>query len=137
MALEDILKKIEEDFCQKKEIILKEAEAKKEAIIKEAEEKAEALSKDIILKATEEAKLEAERQLIREKLEIQKELLFFKRKILEEVFKKAKEAISLKTIKKKIIMPDKEIEENLDKEKFLEEIKPKLEISVSKILWPE
>lgn len=137
MAVEDIFKKISNDFQDKKDLILKEAELEREKIIKEAKEQAENIFKKILSEAEKEAEKEAERLTVLERLESQKEILSFKRKILDEVFERVKEKFPLKVIKKRLITPDKEIEEDLDRDKFLEEIKPKLEPEISKILWPE
>jgi len=141
MAVNDILRKISEESQNKREEILNEAKSERENIIKEAKEKAEGVFKEITLKAEKEAKLEQERLIILERLESQKETLSFKRKILDEVFKKVESCLSADRekfhLKKKVILPDKELEEAQDFSSYLKEIQPKLEIEVSKILWPE
>lgn len=137
MAVEDILRKISEDFQKKREEILSEAKKERERIIEEAKKKAEDIFKEIILKTEKEANLEKERLIILERLESQKEILSLKRKILEDVFKKVQEKFPLKKIKKKVVFRDKESEEEQEISFYLKELQPRLEIQVSKILWPE
>jgi vacuolar-type H+-ATPase subunit E/Vma4 len=136
MGIEDILKRIIEDFQNKREEILNEAAEERRRIIEEAEKKAEDIYEEIILKAEKEANFEAERLIILERLESQKEILSFKRRILDEVFKKAEERFPIKKIRKKVITPNKELEIEEDLSWYLKELQPKLEITVNKILWP-
>lgn len=137
MAVEDILRRILKDSQNKRKEILDKAREEREKIIQEAKKVAERVFNETILKKENEARQEAQRQIILERLESRKVLLSFRRKILDDVFKRINDIPLSKKIKKKIIMPDKEREEDLEIEKYLEEIRPKLEPEVSKILWPE
>ncbi|MCM8801018.1 MAG: hypothetical protein NC912_03250 [Candidatus Omnitrophica bacterium] len=135
MGLEDILKRIAQDIQEKRNTILDQAEKERERIIKEAKEKAKALFDQILLEAETEAKQELERLTIKEKLEAQKEILAFKRKLLDEVFEKVKDRLIQRVPKKRIITLDKEIEQELEKDRFLAEVKLRLEPEVAKLLW--
>lgn len=136
MAVEDILKKITSDFQNKREEMLFEAETEKKKIIKKAEEDAEVIFKEIISEIEESVREEAERRIISERLKFQKEILSLKRQILDDIFRRVKEVFPLEKVKKRVITPSKELEEDLEMEEFLEEVRPRLEIEASKILWP-
>jgi len=93
MAIEDILKKIEEETEAECEKILAEARAEADRIEKEYRKKAEELKKELFEKAEARAKEEEKRLLVNEQLALRKALLSKKGELLEKVYSTAKEKI--------------------------------------------
>jgi len=93
MAIEDILKKIEEETEAECEKILAEAKAEAEKISREYSERAENLKKTLFEKAEARAKEEEKRLIVNEQLALRKALLSKKGELLEKVYSSAKERI--------------------------------------------
>ena len=107
MAIEDILKKIEEEAEAECERILAEARAEAEKIEKEYSRRAEELKKALFEKAEARAKEEEKRLLVSEQLALRKAILSKKGELLERVYSNAKERIKA--------LPEKEYLEIISK----------------------
>ncbi|MDH7512121.1 MAG: V-type ATP synthase subunit E family protein [Clostridiales bacterium] len=136
MSLERIIEKIIADAQAEAEKIVFEsrqkAEAIKRAAYEEASERAAAYQKN----AEREAMLEASRIVTQARLEKKLNILRQKKDLLEEVLKKALDDDSLrdKTLTKKVILKGGEQEEALDRERLIEELRPKLENDILRAL---
>ncbi|MFH1612552.1 MAG: V-type ATP synthase subunit E family protein [bacterium] len=93
MALEDIIKKIQDNANEKIVQITKETEIEINKIILKAKENGEKEKQKILEQTENEMKRLSKNKIIEAKLEAQKNLLFQKQKILDNVFEKAYEEI--------------------------------------------
>lgn len=94
MALEDIIKKIEEDDSSEAESILSAARAEADAIRTEAQERAEKLRAELMRKAKQRAEEHASRIEVLAGLEQRKDVLREKKRLIEEAFTKAEQTIT-------------------------------------------
>ena len=92
MALEDILKKIQDDAKNAASEIKTETEKKIAAIKKKAEEQARAAREEIIKEAETRAGLARQKILSNARLDAKKRLLFIRRELVEKVFGEARKA---------------------------------------------
>jgi V/A-type H+-transporting ATPase subunit E len=93
MALEDILKKIEEDARAEGDALVSLGRAEAESIRQKARKEAEQLRAELMQKAKERAKSHADRIQVLAGLDQRKEVLREKKKLVDDAFAKAKESI--------------------------------------------
>jgi len=94
MAIEDIIKKIEEDASAEAETLRANASAEADAILEKAKRRVEKLREEETRKAEEDAKEHARRIETLAGLELRKEILKEKRDLIQTVFAKAEEQIA-------------------------------------------
>lgn len=136
MGLEQIVEKIISEGKAEAEKIVEESR-KKAADIQAAAEKDAAEKATLYLKEAErEASLQANQIMAQARLERKIALLRQKREILDEVLKKAfgQTAPDDIPLKRKVVVKDGTREEPFDRERLLEELRPRLEKDVLDVL---
>lgn len=134
MALEDIIKRIIGDAEEEAGIILGQAREQAQGIKAEAERKAQNLTKEVVRQREKKANQDASRILTLGRLEAKKVILASQRRNLDRVFQDRHVKEKLKS-KKRIVLPQKEIEEELSAESILIDMRMKLEADIAKILF--
>lgn len=122
--VEIILKEAEEKATQIKE----EAKIQKEKILEESRLKAEQKKQEILKEKERKLKEEINLLLTKANLEKKRIILDTKRKIIDGIFRALLERLDINGFPKiKKIFKDKVIEETLDKDDFLNDLKERLE----------
>ncbi len=93
MALEDILRKIEEDARREADKILSEARARAEEILQGAEREAEQTRQNLLEEARREAQTHKSRLISMAQLDMRKEILQEKQSLIDQVFQRALERL--------------------------------------------
>ncbi|MCD6507639.1 V-type ATP synthase subunit E [Candidatus Poribacteria bacterium] len=93
MALEDILRKIEEDARREADKILSEARARAEEILHSAEQEAERIRENLLEEARREAQTHKSRLISMAQLDMRKEILQEKQNLIDQVFQIALERL--------------------------------------------
>lgn len=136
MSLEKILKKIVDDGQAEADKIILENQKKAEGIKENARKEALELAEALLKEAEQQGNLEANRLITHARLEKRINILSRKKELIDEVLEKAfvKESLGKKSLKRKIILKDGEIEESFDEKKLKEELRPGLESYIAKVL---
>jgi vacuolar-type H+-ATPase subunit E/Vma4 len=136
MSLEKILERITHDAQEETDKIISESKKKAEEIKKAAQKEAEGLAAVLIEEAERKARLEASRLITQARLEKRIKILSWKKELIDEILEKALQKANLgqKKLKKKVILKDGEREEFFHRDKLLEELRPKLENYILKVL---
>jgi vacuolar-type H+-ATPase subunit E/Vma4 len=136
MSLEKILERISHDAQAEVNKIISESKKKAKEIKDAAQKEADGLAAALIEEAERKARLEASRLLTQARLDKRIKILSWKKELIEEILEKAlqKANIGEEKLKKKIILKDGEREEFYDRDKLLEELRPKLENYILKVL---
>jgi vacuolar-type H+-ATPase subunit E/Vma4 len=136
MSLEKILERITHDAQAEADKILSESKRKAEEIKETAQKEAEGLAEALIEEAERKARLEASRLITQTRLEKRIKILSWKKELIDEILEKALQKANLgqDKLKKKIILKDGEREESYHRDKLLEELRPKLENYILKVL---
>jgi vacuolar-type H+-ATPase subunit E/Vma4 len=136
MSLENLLKKILDDAQAEADGIIRDTKDKAESIKETAKKEASEKAESFIEEKKRHAELEASRIVTGARLEKKIKLLSCKKKIIDEVLVKAfkKQKFEKVILKRKIILKDGIKEELFDEEKIKEEVRPKLETYISRIL---
>lgn len=136
MSLEKILKKIVDDGQAEADRIIIENQKKAEEIKENARKEALELAEALLKEAEQQGNLEANRLITHARLEKRINILSRKKELIDEVLEKAfvKESLGKKSLKRKIILKDGEIEESFDEKKLKEELRPGLESYIAKVL---
>ncbi len=136
MSLEKILERITQDAQAEAERIISEGKKKAEEIKKNARKEAERLAAAVIEEAERKARLEASRLISQARLEKKIKVLSWKKALIDEILEKALQKANLgeEKLKKKIILKDGEREEFYQQDKLLEELRPRLENYILKVL---
>lgn len=136
MSLEKILERITHDAQAEADKIILESKKKAEEIEKVARKEAERSAAALIEEAERKARLEASRLITQARLEKRIKVLSWKKELIDEILEKALQRADLgqEELKKKIILKDGEREEFYQRDKLLEEIRPKLENYILKVL---
>jgi len=136
MSLEKILKKIVDDGQAEADRIILENQKKAEEIKENARKKTLELAEALLKEAEQQGNLEANRLITHARLEKRINILSRKKELIDEVLEKAfvKESLGKKSLKRKIILKDGEIEELFDEKKLKEELRPGLESYIAKVL---
>lgn len=136
MSLEKILKKIVDDGQAEADRIILENQKKAEEIKENARKEVLELAEALLKEAEQQGNLEANRLITHARLEKRINILSRKKELIDEVLEKAfvKESLGKKSLKRKIILKDGEIEESFDEKKLKEEIRPGLESYIAKVL---
>ncbi|HEX30665.1 TPA: hypothetical protein ENG04_11350 [Candidatus Poribacteria bacterium] len=93
MALEDILRKIEEDARREADKILSEARARAKEILHSAEQEAERIRENLLEEARREAQTHKSRLISMAQLDMRKEILQEKQNLIDQVFQIALERL--------------------------------------------
>ncbi len=136
MSLEKILKKIVDDGQAEADRIILENQKKAEEIKENARKEVLELAEALLKEAEQQGNLEANRLITHARLEKRINILSRKKELIDEVLEKAfvKESLGKKSLKRKIILKDGEIEESFDEKKLKEELRPGLESYIAKVL---
>ncbi|TET23650.1 MAG: hypothetical protein E3J76_03955 [Candidatus Aminicenantes bacterium] len=136
MSLEKILKKIVDDGQAEADRIILENQKKAEEIKENARKETLELAEALLKEAEQKGNLEANRLITHARLEKRINILSRKKELIDEVLEKAfvKESLGKKSLKRKIILKDGEIEESFDEKKLKEELRPGLESYIAKVL---
>ncbi len=136
MSLEKIVDKILSDARAEAERILQESQRKAEEMKRRAHEEAVEMAQRYRQEAEREARLQASRILTQARLEKKLRLLRQRKELLEEVLKRAIQdgAIAEKILTKKVIMKKGESEEPVDRQRFIEELRTRLEKDIVEAL---
>ncbi|TET66772.1 MAG: hypothetical protein E3J56_13835 [Candidatus Aminicenantes bacterium] len=136
MSLEKILKKIVDDGQAEADRIIFENQKKAEEIKENARKETLELAEALLKEAEQQGNLEANRLITHARLEKRINILSRKKELIDEVLEKAfvKESLGKKSLKRKIILKDGEIEESFDEKKLKEELRPGLESYIAKVL---
>ena len=136
MSLEKILEKIIADAKEETEQIIRESRARAETIKKEADEEAAIRGESYIKEAEREANLQASRIITQTRLESKLDILRLKKELLEEVLDKAlgPEFLERRRLRKKVIMKDGVREEEVDGDRFVAELRLRLEKEILEAL---
>lgn len=136
MSLEKILKKIVDDGQAEADRIILENQKKAEEIKENARKETLELAEALLKEAEQQGNLEANRFITHARLEKRINILSRKKELIDEVLEKAfvKESLGKKSLKRKIILKDGEIEESFDEKKLKEELRPGLESYIAKVL---
>ena len=136
MSLERILKKIISDAHDEAERIVVENEKRAEEIKEAARKEASELAEVIMEEAERKSRLEASRIITQARLEKRIHILSRKKEIINDILEIALQKMEFmkKMLKKKIILKDEVREESYEWESMLEELRPKLESDILKIL---
>jgi len=136
MSLEKILKKIVDDGQAEADRIIFENQKKAEEIKENARKETLELAEALLKEAEQKGNLEANRLITHARLEKRINILSCKKELIDEVLEKAfvKESLGKKSLKRKIILKDGEIEESFDEKKLKEELRPGLESYIAKVL---
>lgn len=136
MSLEKILKKIVDDGQAEADRIILENQKKAEEIKENARKETLELAEALLKEAEQQGNLEANRLITHARLEKRINILSRKKELIDEVLEKAfvKESLGKKSLKRKIILKDSEIEELFDEKKLKEELRPGLESYIAKVL---
>lgn len=136
MSLEKILKKIVDDGQAEADGIILENQKKAEEIKENARKETLELAEALLKEAEQQGNLEANRLITHARLEKRINILSRKKELIDEVLEKAfvKESLGKKSLKRKIILKDGEIEESFDEKKLKEELRPGLESYIAKVL---
>ena len=136
MSLEKILKKIVDDGQAEADRIILENQKKAEEIKENARKESLELAEALLKEAEQQGNLEANRLITHARLEKRINILSRKKELIDEVLEKAfvKESLGKKSLKRKIILKDGEIEESFDEKKLKEELRPGLESYIAKVL---
>lgn len=136
MSLEKILKKIVDDGQAEADRIILENQKKAEEIKENARKEVLELAEALLKEAEQQGNLEANRFITHARLEKRINILSRKKELIDEVLEKAfvKESLGKKSLKRKIILKDGEIEESFDEKKLKEELRPGLESYIAKVL---
>lgn len=136
MSLEKILKKIVDDGQAEADRIILENQKKAEEIKENARKETLELAEALLKEAEQQGNLEANRLITHARLEKRINILSRKKELIDEVLEKAfvKESLGKKSLKRKIILKDGEIEELFDEKKLKEGLRPGLESYIAKVL---
>jgi len=136
MSLEKILEKIVDDGQAEADRIILENQKKAEEIKENARKETLELAEALLKEAEQQGNLEANRLITHARLEKRINILSRKKELIDEVLEKAfvKESLGKKSLKRKIILKDGEIEELFDEKKLKEELRPGLESYIAKVL---
>lgn len=136
MSLEKILKKIVDDGQAEADRIILENQKKAEEIKENARKETLELAEALLKEAEQQGNLEANRLITHARLEKRINILSRKKELIDEVLEKAfvKESLGKKSLKRKIILKDSEIEELFDEKKLKEELRHGLESFIAKVL---
>jgi vacuolar-type H+-ATPase subunit E/Vma4 len=136
MSLEKILERITQDAQTEVNKILSESKKKAEEIKEAARKEAEGLAGALIEETERKARLEASRLITQARLEKRIKVLSWKKELIDAILEKALQKANLgqAKLKKKIILKDGEREEFYHQDKLLEELRPKLENYILKVL---
>jgi len=136
MSLEKILKKIVDDGQAEADRIILENQKKAEEIKENARKEALELAEALLKETEQQGNLEANRLITHARLEKRINILSRKKELIDEVLEKAfvKESLGKKSLKRKIILKDGEIEESFDEKKLKEELRPGFESYIAKVL---
>ena len=136
MSLEKILERITQDAQAEADKIISESKKKAEEIKKNARKDAERSAAALIEEAERKARLEASRLITQARLEKRIKVLSWKKELIDEILEKALQKANLgqEKLKKKIILKDGERDEFYHQDKLLEELRPKLENYILKVL---
>ncbi len=136
MSLEKIIDKILQDAQKEADGIIAENQKKADEIKKAALKEAEVLAESLFKEEERQGELEASRILTQARLEGKVKILSYKKALIDEVLEKAfqKQDLDQSVLRRKVILKDGEKEESFDKEKLKNEIRPKLESYIAKVL---
>jgi V/A-type H+-transporting ATPase subunit E len=136
MSLEKILEKISSDAQTEADSIISESKRKADEIKEVARKEAEKVASAMMKEAERKANLEASRLITQARLEKKIYILSWKKELIEEVLEKAikRADVGEKELKKKIILKDGEREESYHRDRLLNELRPKLETYILKVL---
>jgi len=136
MSLERIIEKILAEAGQEADRITAESREKAEGIKHAAGEEAGRLAARILQAAEREGNLEASRILTQARLEKRVQILSRKRELVEEVLGNAMAdpALSVKGMKRKIILKQGEREEDMDRAGLADDLRIKLEKFILEVL---
>jgi vacuolar-type H+-ATPase subunit H len=136
MSLEKIIDRILQDAQKEADGIIAENQKKADEIKKAALKDAEVLAESLFKEEERQGELEASRILTQARLEGKVKILSYKRTLIDKVLEKAfqKQDLDQGVLRRKVILKDGEKEESFDKEKLKNEIRPKLESYIAKVL---
>jgi V/A-type H+-transporting ATPase subunit E len=136
MSLEKIIDKILQDAQKEADEIIAENQEKANEIKAAALRDAEVLADSLQKEDERQGKLEASRLLTQARLEGKVKILSFKKNLIDSVLEKAfqNQDLDNEAFKRRVILKDGEKEESFEKERLMEEIRPKLESYIAEIL---
>ncbi|MBN1272673.1 MAG: hypothetical protein JXB26_10440 [Candidatus Aminicenantes bacterium] len=136
MSLESIINRILSDADGEAERIVEESRKKADEVLSMARAEADKAAELIFAEIERQARLEASRVLTKARLENRLALLSRKKEIVKEILKKAFSEQSQRWggMKKEIIFKEEVKEETLDEKRLLDEIRPRVEGEIAKIL---
>jgi len=136
MSLEKILEKITSDAQAEVDSIILESKKKAEEIKEVARKEAEALAAALMEETERRARLVASRLVTQARLEKRINILSRKKEVIDEIMEKAikRADIGGKELRKKIVLKDGEREESYHRDRLLNELRPKLENYILKVL---
>jgi hypothetical protein len=136
MSLEKILGKITSDAQAEVDSIISESKKKAEEIKEIARKEAEALAAALMEETERRARLVASRLVTQARLEKRINILSRKKELIDEIMEKAikRADIGGKELRKKIVLKDGEREESYHRDRLLNELRPKLENYIVKVL---
>jgi vacuolar-type H+-ATPase subunit H len=136
MSLEKILDKILEEAQREAERIIHESRQKAEEIKENARKQGEMRAHALLEQVERQGKLEASRLVTQARLERRIKVLTCKKELIDAVLDKAFQEQKGKKIllTRKIILKDGDREEFVDKEKLMQELRPKLEKDIVEVL---
>jgi V/A-type H+-transporting ATPase subunit E len=136
MSLEKIIDKILQDAQKEADRIIAENQKKADEIKSAAMKDAEVLAESLLSEEERQGELEASRLLTQARLEGKVKILSYKKNLIDSVLEKAfqKQDLDEEVFRRKVILKDGEKEESFDKERLLNEIRPRLESYIAEVL---
>jgi len=136
MSLEKIQEKILQDAQAEADSIILDSKKKTEEIKDTAQKEASGLAAALLDEAERKAQLESSRIISQARMEKRIKILSRKKEIIDEILDKALLKADFKEdeLKKKIVFKEGEREETYNREKLLEELRPKVENYILEVL---
>ena len=136
MSLESILEKIRREAQAERERFIRESRDRAEKLRSEAELEAEEQVGQLLRESAREAELESLRLVTHARLQKKLRLLALKKELVDEVLNQAfaRQASSVLSLKRQIVLKEGVREEALDRETLKKELRPQLEGFIADLL---
>ncbi|MCX5702321.1 MAG: hypothetical protein NTW64_05050 [Candidatus Omnitrophica bacterium] len=135
MSLESILERINTEGLVQKEKIIQAAQKEVTDLIYKARLEAEQLDQEIVAREKSVAQKQKQGLIVNARLKAKNTALSSKQALIDYVFERTKEHISLTKFKKQVISHEKVSEVSEKPEHYLQEIRHEYESEIAKILF--
>jgi len=136
MSLETILRKIADDAALEAEDILREGRKKADEIKEKAKDEAEELAEGLIEEGAKQGRLEASRIVTQARMEKRLRILSIKKNLIDHALEQAlkKQRLDRGKLKRIVVLKDGQREEEFDYRRLKDELRPKVEKEIVKLL---